>query len=69
MYRFWLLFLAFVPLVPTNLKLTRTDPVKNHWVFTCTWKDPVMVARDAWRVARVFYTETLAAHHLAEKSD
>lgn len=56
MYR-WILFLAFVPFVPTNIKLTRTDPVKNHWVFTCTFKGPLMAA---WGAARVFYTEKIA---------
>lgn len=69
MYRWWLPIMAFIPFVPTNFKLTRTDPVKNHWVFSCTWKPPVIVAWDAYRAARVFYAETLAAQKLAEKSD
>ena len=68
MDRWWLPILALVPFVPTNFKLTRTDPEKNHWVFTCTWKPPVIVAWDAYRAARVFYTDTLAARHLVEKS-
>lgn len=69
MYRWWFPILSVVPFVPTNLKLTRTDPVENQWVFTCTWKPPVIVAWDAYCAARVFYTEKMAAQNLPAKSD
>jgi hypothetical protein len=46
MYRWWLLFtLSFVPL-PVNPKLTRPDPKKNFWTFTCDeWKSPYQLVK------------------------
>jgi hypothetical protein len=62
---YWLLLklvvLSFVPL-PVNPKITRPDPTKNFWTFECD------VFTSCFQVAKVFYTDTLAAHYLAEKS-
>ena len=45
---YWLLFklvlASFVPL-PINPKLTRPDPVKNFWTFSCDeWRSPYQLA-------------------------
>lgn len=52
---YWLLlklvFLTFVPL-PINPKVTRPDPQKLFWTFTCDeFKSP-------YQLARMFYTDT-----------
>ena len=52
---YWLLlklvFLTFVPL-PINPKVTRPDPKKLFWTFTCDeFKSP-------YQLARMFYTDT-----------
>ena len=57
-----LVLAAFVPL-PVNPKLTRPDPKKNLWTFECD------AFTSCFKVARIFYTDTLAAQYLAEKSD
>jgi hypothetical protein len=63
---YWLLLKlvvsSFVPL-PINPKLTRPDPSKNFWTFECDG------FTSCFKVAKVFYTETLAAKYLVEKSD
>ena len=51
---YWLLlklvFLTFVPL-PINPKVTRPDPKKLFWTFTCDeFKSP-------YQLARMFYTD------------
>jgi hypothetical protein len=53
---YWILFkiivLAFVPL-PIHPKITRPDPKKNFWNFSCDeFKSP-------YQLAKVFYTEDL----------
>lgn len=62
---YWLLLklvvLSFVPL-PVNPKITRPDPAKNFWTFECD------AFTSCFKVAKVFYTDTLAARHLVEKS-
>jgi hypothetical protein len=62
---YWLLLklvvLSFVPL-PVNPKLTRPDAKKNFWTFQCDG------FTSCFQVAKVFYTDTLAAQCLAEKS-
>ena len=46
-----LVFLTFVPL-PINPKVTRPDPQKLFWTFTCDeFKSP-------YQLARMFYTDT-----------
>lgn len=46
-----LVFLTFVPL-PINPKVTRPDPTKLFWTFTCDeFKSP-------YQLARIFYTDT-----------
>jgi hypothetical protein len=66
MNQWWLLFkivaLSFVPL-PVNPKLTRPDANKNFWTFECDG------FTSGFHVAKVFYTDTLAAQYLVEKSD
>jgi hypothetical protein len=52
---YWLLlklvFLTFVPL-PINPKVTRPDPQKLFWTFTCDeFKSP-------YQLAKLFYTDT-----------
>jgi hypothetical protein len=63
---YWLLFklvvLAFVPL-PVNPKLARPDPKKNFWTFECD------AFTSGFKVAQIFYKDTLAAQYLMEKSD
>jgi hypothetical protein len=46
---YWILLkivaLTFVPL-PVNPKVTRPDPKKNFWTFTCDeWKSPYQLAK------------------------
>lgn len=49
--------LSFIPL-PIHPKITRPDPTKNFWTFTCDeFKSP-------YQLAKVFYTETHAARKL-----
>jgi hypothetical protein len=63
---YWLLLkltlLTFVPL-PVRPKLTRPDPTKNSWTFECDG------FTSCFNVAKIFYTDTLAAKYLVEKSD
>ena len=63
---YWLLLklvlASFVPL-PVNPKLTRPDPKKNFWTFECD------SFTSCFKVAKVFYTDTVAAQYLVEKSD
>jgi hypothetical protein len=63
---YWTLFkivvMAFVP-IPINPKLTRPDPKKNFWTFQCDG------FTSCFNTAKLFYTNTLAAQNLMEKSD
>lgn len=45
-----LVFMTFVPL-PVHPKLTRPDPKKNFWTFTCD------EFKSAYQLAREFYLE------------
>jgi hypothetical protein len=52
-----LVALSFVPL-PINPRLARPDPKKLFWTFTCDeFKSP-------FQIAKIFYTESHAAHVL-----
>ena len=62
MNQWWLLLLTFVPL-PINPKLTRPDPKKNLWTFSCDG------FTSCFETAKIFYTDTLAAKYLTEKSN
>ena len=63
---YWILFnvivLTFVPL-PIHPKITRPDPKKNFWTFECD------AFTSCFKVARIFYTDTLASKYLVEKTD
>jgi hypothetical protein len=63
---YWLLFklvvLTFVPM-PVNPKVTRPDKTKNVWTFECD------AFTSGFKVAQIFYKDTLAAQYLMEKSD
>jgi hypothetical protein len=42
--------------LPIGARITRPDPTKNEWVFTCReWKAP-------WQLAREFYLEQKEAY-------
>jgi len=66
MNQWWLLLklvlVTFVPL-PVNPKLTRPDPKKNFWTFSCDG------FTSCFETAKIFYKDTLAAKYLAEKSN
>jgi hypothetical protein len=52
---YWILFkmvvLSFVPL-PLNPKLTRPDPTKNLWTFTCDeWRSVYQLAKLHYKTA------------------
>jgi hypothetical protein len=53
--------LSLVPL-PINPKITRPDPKKLFWTFTCD------EFKSAFQISKIFYTESYAAHVL-RKSD
>jgi hypothetical protein len=63
---YWILFkiivLTIVPL-PVHPKITRPDPKENFWNFSCDG------FTSCFKMARIFYTDTLAAKYLVEKSD
>ena len=52
-----LMFMTFVPL-PVNPKVTRPDPKRLFWTFTCD------EFKSAFQLAKVFYTDTKAAEIL-----
>ena len=48
---FKIIFMSFTPL-PINPKLTRPDPTKNYWTFTCDgWRSP-------YHIAQLHYNDT-----------
>ena len=59
---FKIVLTVFVPL-PINPRLKRPDPAKNFWTFECDG------FTSCFQAAKVFYTDTLAAKRLAEKSE
>lgn len=56
MTQWWLLLkiivMSFVPL-PINPKMTRPDPKKNFWTFTCDG------FTSCFKVVKVFYTDNM----------
>jgi len=58
---FKIVFATFVPL-PINPRIKRPDPTKNMWTFECDG------FTTCFKEAQVFYTDTLAAQRLSEKS-
>lgn len=47
-----MVILSFVPL-PINPKMTRPDPKKNFWTFTCDG------FTSCFKMAKVFYTDNM----------
>ena len=48
---FQVLLLTCAPILPVGVRITRPDPTKNEWIFTCQeWKA-------AWQLAREVYLE------------
>jgi hypothetical protein len=57
---YWTLFQVLIvtcaPIIPMGARITRPDPAKNEWIFTCQeWKA-------AWQLAREVYLEQKAAY-------
>jgi hypothetical protein len=59
---FKIVFVTFVPL-PINPRVKRPDATKNMWTFECDG------FTSCFEASKIFYTDTLAARYLAEKSD
>lgn len=57
-----IILFTFVPL-PIRPKLTRPDPKKNFWTFECEG------FTSCYKVARVFYENTLAAEILSTHAE